>query len=537
MPETTMPPFQNFGERPGQRTSASFLDRLNQEVYANRTGATWPLIVQNTPSGPVIGIDRSSLEIYRVKLTEDLYSGYKATGNIAYYSLAEFEVYNGRQVQKPIYSDEITVYDRNTKNGKRIAREGEWVLAKAHTDSGILETINEQDEDFILGILNTRTLTSGVYIYTFRQKFFDSTTGLPSSDPNCTPPDGGGAGDGTTVSPILGNAVEVNNYRISVTADQGLNSTQFVHVWLRRVLQGPVPQVVVTKTRAGNGAGTTAAFSLYLKDATGGEWWLTVDGYATISFTPTTSATDIHDEMENAIAFSGTGDTISFSSLSGSGTEVDPWTFSVTSDADDHEIRSDGQLLSGDDLWAFACPMPMASTDQPGAVSTVAQSFVGAKTFTSTVSVANSSASTLTTLTGGVVSVANATDTSELQPTNLRFGAGTAVSGFDQANGVYLIGSGSHGSPDYKAGFYLDGSVLYWRIQGGTGNTRYAINNLLGISNSADLICGDSKFVVHGGIIVEHTTGSGYVSVPAPPASGDYRLVSSGGVLSWVTDP
>lgn len=315
-----MPPFQDFGEVPGQRTSAAFLERAYQEIYAARATVAWPLEIQSGPSGDMIAIDRKTFDLIRCQLTSDLKSGQSATA----YTLSGYPFDQG---------DEITIYDALGGNsGGVIARIGDYAICKWHPDLGryeIIRSILQSGIEFFPAKLTSRTLSSGTYKYGWSECEFASKAALP------TVLSGGQSGNDSSNQP----AIELNNAAVAVNT----------FVWMRRGYRGARAVASLTKTQSGNNQGQAAAFSLYVDSANGGTYIVNFNGTDSAALAFNANAATVKGAIETAGG-------VTLSAFGGSGTLASPWTFSVTTDAQDYYAYADGAALTDDSSYAFAAP-------------------------------------------------------------------------------------------------------------------------------------------------------------------------------------
>lgn len=327
-------PMHNFGERPGSRTSASFLKRMQEEMYAARgTSGDGPINIINGPSGAGISLDRVTLDLRRFKLTEDLLSGGAAEAQILLYD-NEAPLRVGFDYREwGIFGETFTVYDSlGLADGSTKLKEGQYGFAAYFPDNGLWEVVQIGDligDEFFPARLDSRTLDSGTYIYDWTEMEWTSATAA------ATVKSGGRTG---TNSPRCWPAVELNNNIIATDTI----------VWMKRGYKATSPAVaVVAKTASGNNAGTHAAFTLYLDQVTGGTFTLTYDGTTTAAIAYSAIGATVQTAIETAI----TG--LTLSSFTGAGTLASPWAFSVSSDTQDHTITASAASLKGNDGYRF----------------------------------------------------------------------------------------------------------------------------------------------------------------------------------------
>lgn len=154
------PPFSGYGEREGERTSASFLRRVQEELYAARAGeVAYPLTQYTGPAGTTIGLDRATFEVRRFKLTADL----TAKGNAAAIRLTFNNTTNALEAN----GETFTVYDAIGSGTGTIAKSGEYGLCAWHPDNARWELLpgstssspSSSVSDFFPARLDSRTFT------------------------------------------------------------------------------------------------------------------------------------------------------------------------------------------------------------------------------------------------------------------------------------------------------------------------------------------------------------------------------------------
>jgi len=338
MPIPMNPVLQNFGEKPGQRTSAGFLQRVQQELIAGRVGVDLPLTLDSGPSGDIIGLDRLTLDLLPFKLTATLKAGSSATANLLSF---DGQSYSG-------VSEEITVYDGlGQDDGSIVGRSGDFGLCKWQPGAGRFEIVRNAllgaGEDFFPAEILTRTLSSGVYKYGWRELEFATKAALPTTLSS------GRSGDNSSNQP----AIEINNQKVKVGA----------FVWMRRGYRGARATASFTQTTSGNNMGIASAFSLYVDSATGGTYTLTLNSGTTTALAYNANSATVKSALETA-----SGKTLS--SFSGAGTLASPWTFSVSTDTANYFCSADGSALDDDSSYAFAAPAGTARIYEWTAIKT-----------------------------------------------------------------------------------------------------------------------------------------------------------------------
>jgi len=319
-------PRHNFGERPGQKPSAAFLKEMQDQLYAARGVSTdGPIVSENGPWGPAFGLERSTIDLRRFVLAEDLLSGDSADANIL--------IFDNDTLQWTITGESFTVYDSlGSADGSTKLKEGQFGFAKWFGDNGLWELVAIGDlisDDFFPAILDSHTGTSPV-LYAWAEAEWTSTTAA------ATVKSGGRSG---TTTPTSWPATELNNNTI---ADDTV-------VWMRRGYKPTSPaDATITKTQAGNGAGTHAAFSLYVdaNTTTGGTYTITMDGFTTAAIAFNANSGTTKSAIETATGYT-------LSAFSGAGTLASPWTFTVTSDANDHTASTDASSLKDKSGFRF----------------------------------------------------------------------------------------------------------------------------------------------------------------------------------------
>lgn len=322
-----MPPFREFGDRPGDATSAAFLGRANQEINAARSlGVHAPLTIVKGAHGDHIAVDRGTLDLRRflVAGADDLVEGGSVLATAIGYDFAS----NTCTLQGEEFTVHAPAYGSRTP--ATVMRSGEYGVANFQPDAGRWEVVSNtaiNTDDFFPARLDSHTGTSPI-IYEWTEMEFTSETAL------ATVLSGGRTG---TLVPASWRATELNNNSVA-------NNTI---VWMKRGFVADPAVAVLTKTLAGNGAGTHATFSLYVDKATGGTYTITWDGEtsAAIAFNASSATT------KSAIQAITGGPTLS--AFSGVGTLASPWTFSVTSDTNDHNASTDASTLKNGDGFRF----------------------------------------------------------------------------------------------------------------------------------------------------------------------------------------
>lgn len=441
-----------FGGRKGERTSASFLTRMQDEVFAARNAAvSFPLTQESTPAGEHLGLDRETLDLLRFQLTADLASGGSATASPV--------IYNPETFRWDLIGEEMTVYDSFGKaDGSTRLKSGDYGFAKWFGDNGLWEIVQAPGgsggggDDFFPARIDCRSYTGGCWIYGWTEMTWtDATvctatvltggrTGSPARVATVTQT---AVGDGSTAEvetiSFIGPPIISGTWTITGTmsatpyttsdlafnasasdvqaALRALNSSAFpavtvsgdmtsgftiiwpstgaqtpltttisnllpngptwpacelnnqpvkigVIVWMKRGYKLTTAVAVVTKTTPGNGIGTHAAYSMYVDGASGGTYTVSFDGVtsAAISYGATVAT------VKAAIEATTSG--LTLSSLSGAGTLANPWTFTVTSNANDHTIIANGSSLKDGSGYRFGKPVIFCGhEDTPGYVA------------------------------------------------------------------------------------------------------------------------------------------------------------------------
>lgn len=324
-----MPGFREFGDRPGDATSASFLARVNQELAAaRRLGVSPPLTINKGPHGDHFALDRGSIDLRRFLATSELVEGDLV--------LAKAIGYDPATNTCTIIGEEFLVYSAafGSRTPSTVMREGDFGLAYFQPDAGRWEFLQSDAlnriDDFFPAIINGHATSGGTYVYSWSEAEFTSTIAL------ATVLSGGRTG---TYTPRTWPATELNN---TLVADNTV-------VWMRREFKPDDPAVAsLTKTLSGNGAGTHATFSLYIDEATGGTYTITFDGNTSTAIAFDASAATTKSAIQ------GTATGLTLSSFSGSGTLASPWVFSVTSDANDHIATADSSTLKDESGFRFS---------------------------------------------------------------------------------------------------------------------------------------------------------------------------------------
>jgi hypothetical protein len=313
------PSLRNFGERPGDRVSAEWVSRIQDEVTAARSiSAAPPLVIEDGIGGPLLWLDPTTITLRRVVLDEELVGGWYAAG--------EFLLYDAAAKTMTLRGDPVTVYDSAHDAGVVVATSGATVYVSWHADSGRWEVVTSQPSagDFFPASIAARRRVGSstkVWQYTCERLEFDTMADLPSE------PSDSALGEY--------NTVEINNRRVQLGTI----------VWLKHVF-GDSPTLSFEVTTAGNEADVSTAFELFLDDVSSGTFTLTVDGDETSAIASDATAADIKTELESA-----TG--LTFTSFSGSGTRAEPWTFSETGSYASRTVDSDADDLTGTKTYAF----------------------------------------------------------------------------------------------------------------------------------------------------------------------------------------
>lgn len=302
-------PRGNYGERPGQRIPAEFVKRIQEEMYAARgTGVDEPFNLQNGPWGAQTSLDRDTVNLRRFVLIEDLQSGDAADAYMVVFDNSTFEW--------TTFGEAFTVYDSlGNADGSTYLKEGQYGFATWFLDNGRWEVVNSgslTSDDFFPARIDSSTGTSPVLFAWVESEWTSTTAGA-------TDKAGGRAG---TTTPLSWVATELNN---SSVADDTI-------VWMKRGYKPSSPaDATITKTLAGNGAGVHATFSLYVDANTtsGGTYTITMDDFVTADIAFNENAGVTKSAIQTATGYT-------LSSFSGAGTLASPWTFTVSSDAIDH---------------------------------------------------------------------------------------------------------------------------------------------------------------------------------------------------------
>ncbi len=318
-------PKQNYGERPGQRTSASFLQRLQEEMHAARgASADGPLTAESGPWGTQFGLERVTLDLRRFVLTEDLLAGSFAEAQIL--------IYDNSALTWTITGETFEVWDSLSQrsDGSTLLRSGQYGFAKWFGDNGLWEIVQVSDlvgDDFFPARLDSHTGTTPI-LYAWVESEWTST--------NASATDKAGGRSGTTSS---WTATELNNNSV---ADDTI-------VWMKRGFRPSSPaDATITKTASGNGAGVHAAFSLYVdaNTTTGGTYTITMDGHTTAAIAWNENAGVTKTAIQTATGYT-------LSAFSGAGTLASPWTFTVSSDVLDHSASTDTSSLKDKSGFRF----------------------------------------------------------------------------------------------------------------------------------------------------------------------------------------
>ncbi len=171
------PRFDDFGGRPGERVSASFLTRMQDELYAARSaGVSHPFIQENGPFGPQLGLDRTTLDLQRFVLTENLLSGSKADAQIL--------IFDGTTGRWNIQGEHFDVYDSFGKtDGSIRLKSGAYGFAKWMPDNGLWEFVQISDAigyDFFPARLDCRVSSSGTWVYSWTEMEWTSAIAAAS---------------------------------------------------------------------------------------------------------------------------------------------------------------------------------------------------------------------------------------------------------------------------------------------------------------------------------------------------------------------
>lgn len=322
-----MPTFHDFGDRRGDATQAEFVARVHQELYAARVGSVSPpLTSQDGPLGLMIGLARDTLDLRRFVLAGDLAAG----GSASAYAIG----YDFSRAKARSQFDTIIVYDPfGVSGGPQVGKTGEYGWACWQEDAGRWEVVSmvtaNSNDDFFLAYLDSRTLTSGVYVYGWTEYEVAATATLPTSK--------SGGRSGTSA---VWSAVEINNRAVATGT----------LVWMRRAYKGSQAKVVITKSTVGNNEGQPAVFRLYVSNASGGTYTITWNSSTTSAIAYNANAATVKSAIEAAV--SG----LTLNAFTGSGTSADPWIVSASSTAADVDGRANGDSLKDAGGYAFAAP-------------------------------------------------------------------------------------------------------------------------------------------------------------------------------------
>lgn len=320
-------PKTNVGERPGQQIPASFVDRVQAELYAARgTSTDEPLVSQTGPWGTGIGLERVTLDLRRFVLAEDLLAGTSAAANEL--------VYDNDTLQWNIIGEEFTVWDSlsTRSDGSILLAKGQYGFAKWFRDNGLWEMVQIGDlvsDDFFPARLDDHTGASPV-LYGWTEMEWTSATAA------ATVKSGGKTG---TTTPTAWVATELNN---NTVADDTI-------VWMKRGFKPSSPAVAsITKTLAGNNAGTHATFSLYVDadTTTGATYTITMDGHTTAAIAWNANSGTTKSAIQTATGYT-------LSAFTGTGTLANPWIFTVSSDTADHTASTDSSTLKDKSGFRF----------------------------------------------------------------------------------------------------------------------------------------------------------------------------------------
>ncbi len=322
-----MPPMRGFGESPGDRVSAAFLQRIYDEMQAARTQSVAPpLLLVTGPTGNHIALDMGKIGLRRFRYLADLAGGGSAS--------AQAIGYDFKTGTCTAPSEQFTVYDSFGKSSDaKVGKTGQYGLAQFQVDASRWEVLRGQGvgaDDFFPAKLSAKTTVAGIIVYSWTEYEFTAVKVA------ATAKSGGRSGTSTSWP-----AVELNNADLDVTTSPPV-------VWMRRVFVAPPAVASLTKTATGNNGGVATAFSLYVDAATGLSYTVTFDGSqsATIAFDASAATT------KATIEATVTG--LTLSAFAGSGTLASPWTFSVTSDTADHQATTDAGTLKDASGYAFS---------------------------------------------------------------------------------------------------------------------------------------------------------------------------------------
>lgn len=327
MPFSMMPPFQDFGDRPGDATSAAFLARINKELSAARNfSASPPLTVRNGSDGTHIALDRGTLDLRRFRVLDAVSDGgFAQAESIGYDFATNTCTYPGERftVYAPAYG---------SPSGETVMEAGEYGIAQFQPDAGHWEILNQaslNNDGFFPARLDSHTGTTPItYAWTEMEYTSEIATATVLS--------GGRTG---TTTPASWRATELNNNSV---ADATI-------VWMRREFKATSPAAaVITKTIPGNQAGTHATFALYVdaNTTTGGTYTITMDSFTTADIAFNANAATTKTAIQTATGYT-------LSAFSGAGTLASPWVFTVSSDTNDHTASTDTSTLKDKSGFRF----------------------------------------------------------------------------------------------------------------------------------------------------------------------------------------
>ena len=195
---------------------------------------------------------------------------------------------------------------------------------------GWASSLNGQQPAFFPAKITARDKPDSTWLYAWVEMYFASRASLPAELSG-------------------GRSAELNNYGVAVELTNRRVALNTV-VWMRRGFLGQPPSVTFTKTASGNGSDVRTAFSLSVNGAYSGTYTLILDGDETSALQSSTDDATVKSALESA---SG----LTLSTFGGSGTQGDPWTFTVQTDYGDYagEVGSIAKLL-GEETHAFAAP-------------------------------------------------------------------------------------------------------------------------------------------------------------------------------------
>src|SRR5882724_73675 len=160
-------PQQKDGGRPGQTPSASFLRRMQEEIYAARgTGVDTPLISESGPYGATIALDRITIDLRRFVLTENLLAGSCANANTV--------IYDNISGQWNMLGESFTVWDSLTtrSDGTILLAIGQYGFAKWFADNGLWEVVQIGDlisDDFFPAKMTSHAASGGINVYSWAE--------------------------------------------------------------------------------------------------------------------------------------------------------------------------------------------------------------------------------------------------------------------------------------------------------------------------------------------------------------------------------